>query len=170
VSAKEGLKTIGFAAVLHGIFTIGLPWVLLTATRGTPWAWVPLGPLRWLGPGAVAFGAYLYLWAVGRLLVRRTSALPVQAPTVFETDRWYACVRNPLLLGVVLILIGEAVTAQSLGLLGYALAYWFWLDTFVARYEEPQLHAAFGEAYAAYVRRVPRWIPRVGRWRSKNDG
>jgi protein-S-isoprenylcysteine O-methyltransferase Ste14 len=160
--AREVVKTVGTAVVLHAVFTIGLPWLLLTASRSAPWAWVSLGPARWIGPAAIAFGVYLYVWAVVRLLARRTSALPGYAPTVLETDGWYARVRHPLLLGVVCVLLGEAVTAQSLVLLAYALAYWLWLDVFVARYEEPELRAVFGDAYASYCRRVPRWIPRLG--------
>lgn len=163
VQPRELLKTIVTAVVLHGVFTMGLPWLILNSTRDMPWASVSLGPLRWLGLMGIAFGGYLYIWAVTRLVSRGTSALPGQRPTVLQSDGWYATVRHPLLLGVVLILLGEAVTAESVTLLGYAVAYWLGLNVFVAWREEPELHASFGEAYASYCRRVPRWIPNLTR-------
>jgi protein-S-isoprenylcysteine O-methyltransferase Ste14 len=156
----ERVKTICIAAALHGIFTISVPWLLLEATGDRRWASVPLGPVRGIGLLGIVFGIYLYLWALRRLLSRQTSALPGTRPTALETAGWYARVRHPLLLGVVLILLGEAVAAQSLVLLSYALLYWLWLNLFVARREEPDLRAAFGETYLEYCRRVPRWIPR----------
>ena len=158
---RETLKTIAIAVALHGVFTVSLPWLILTATSDSSWAWLPLGPLRWLGPALIAFGVYLYVWSVARLISRQTSALPGQAPTALECDGWYARVRHPLLLGVILILLGEAIAFASLALLAYALLYWLWLHVFVTRREEPELVAAFGQAYREYCQRVPRWIPRV---------
>ena len=71
--------------------------------------------------------------------------------------------RHPLLLGVVLILLGEAIAAASLPLLTFALAYWLWLHAFVSVKEERDLGQAFGKQYASYAARVPRWIPRLRR-------
>jgi protein-S-isoprenylcysteine O-methyltransferase Ste14 len=160
---RHVLKTIGIAAALHGVFTVGLPWLVFARTRDLSWALLPLGRLRWCGLLGVVFGVYLYIWALVRLLSRGTSALPGQQPTALETDGWYSRVRHPLLLGIVLILLGEAVTVESLIVLGYAATYWAWLNVFVARREEPDLHATFGEAYASYCRHVPRWLPRLAR-------
>lgn len=156
-------KAVCIAAALHGVFTLGLPWLLWVITSDLGGALVPLGPARWLGLLGVAFGVYLYLWALVRLLRRGTSALPGKKPTALETGGWYARVRHPLLLGVVCILLGEAVITQSTVLLGYALLYWLCLNLFVAWREEPELRATFGEAYTNYCREVPRWIPRLGR-------
>jgi len=162
---KQVLYTVGIAVALHAVFTIGIPWMLLDVTKDVRWLVVSLGPLRWVGVGLILAGAYLYIAIVARLLSRNTSALPGQSPKVLETNSWYGHVRHPLLLGVVLILIGEAMAAQSLILLGYAVIYWVWLNFFVARYEEPELRATFGEAYASYCRDVPRWIPRLTRYK-----
>jgi protein-S-isoprenylcysteine O-methyltransferase Ste14 len=37
------------------------------------------------------------------------------------------------------------------------------LHVFVRLYEEPTLHQAYGDAYAAYCADTPRWIPRFRR-------
>jgi protein-S-isoprenylcysteine O-methyltransferase Ste14 len=164
------LQTIAVALVLYAVFIVGIPWLILTSTREVWWLWLPLGPLRWLGPIAIGFGLYLYIWALVHLMRRETSAIPAVRPTVLDTSGWYARMRHPLLAGVVAILLGEAVTAQSLALLAYALAYWAWLHAFVTRREEPQLRQAFGQAYADYAAQVPRWLPwRAARRRRRGD-
>jgi protein-S-isoprenylcysteine O-methyltransferase Ste14 len=155
-------KTIAAALVLHALFTISIPWLILWWSADTRWAVVPIGPLRWVGAALVGFGINLYLWSLGRLIARQTAALPGQMPIHLQTSGWYARMRNPLLLGVVSILLGEAVFFASLPLLGYACIYWLQLHWFVVAREERDLRRAFGDAFDAYAREVPRWIPR---WR-----
>ncbi|WP_419162233.1 methyltransferase family protein [Candidatus Palauibacter sp.] len=87
------------------------------------------------------------------------TVLATMAASVLVTDGWYARTRHPLLLGVVLILLGEALFFSSAALLSYALAYWLWLTVFVVLKEEPDLRRIFD----AYCRDVPRWIPRPNR-------
>jgi len=153
--------TIAAAIALNAVVTIGLPWTLIRLTERYPIARMPLGRFRWVGVLVATGGVWFYAWSLQRLLARHTSALPGQPPSVLETDGLYRRVRHPLLLGVVGILAGEAVAAQSWLVLAYAFAYWIFLDRFVAWYEEPSLHRAFGPAYADYCRDVRRWWPRL---------
>lgn len=72
----------------------------------------------------------------------------------------YAWTRNPMYLGHVIYTIGVALTFQSWfgALLAVARAAWFhWR---VLR-DERGLAERFGEPYAAYKRRVKRWVPLV---------
>jgi protein-S-isoprenylcysteine O-methyltransferase Ste14 len=48
--------------------------------------------------------------------------------------------------------------------LAYGAAAWLAMHLFVVFYEEPRLRADHPDAYAAYVRRVPRWLPRLTPW------
>lgn len=159
---SNALKTVAVAVIFHALFTVTVPWLILRGSGGARWTVLPLGPLRWGGGALVAFGIYLYLRSLARLLARQTSALPGQMPTHLQTSGWYARTRNPLLLGVVAILLGEAVFFASLPLLAYALLYWLLVDRFVAVREERDLRHAFGDAFETYARAVPRWIPK---WR-----
>jgi len=154
------LRTILAAALLHGVFTVGLPVVILRWTGESPLLLAGIGPSRWLGAAPIGFGAYLYVSSAARLLRSHTSAIPGAKPAVLVTDGWYARTRNPLLLGVVAILAGEAVLFLSPALAGYALAYWAWLTAFVVLREESDLREAFGAGFDAYCQEVPRWIPR----------
>lgn len=152
---------VATAIVLHGIFTVGLPALILGLTRDLAMFNPDIGPARWLGAGLAGFGVYLYVWSAAHLLRRRTSAVPGREATVLVTQGWYGRTRHPLLLGVVAILLGEAVFFSSLALLGYTLGYWLWLTVFVALKEEPDLRRTFGSSYDAYCREVPRWIPKL---------
>ena len=71
----------------------------------------------------------------------------------------YSMVRNPLYLGNLLGIIGFgfAVEQPALALL-LGLIFGLFYPSVVAR-EEDDLLRIFGERYAAYCARVPRWIP-----------
>ena len=77
----------------------------------------------------------------------------------------YLRVRNPLLAGVLLACAGVALALASWPAgavaLGGALGGHLW----VVGLEEPRLETRFGHAYAEYLRRVPRWLPALGRRR-----
>jgi protein-S-isoprenylcysteine O-methyltransferase Ste14 len=156
------LTTCAAALLLCAVFVVTIPWLIVRCSVATTWAQSAVVPCRLLGVVLIAFGVYLYVWSIRRLLGRETSALPGVAPTNLETTGWYGRVRHPLLLGVVAVLLGEAALFASVPLLAYALLYWLWLHLFVTFKEERDLQQAFGDAYTAYMRKVPRWIPR--RW------
>ena len=75
----------------------------------------------------------------------------------------YTRVRNPLLLGVLLLLAGVAVATDSSGAWLLACVAAVVAHVWVTRVEEPRLQARFGEAYREYLANVPRWMPKVGR-------
>jgi protein-S-isoprenylcysteine O-methyltransferase Ste14 len=67
--------------------------------------------------------------------------------------------RNPLLAGVVVTLAGATLAARSGALALATVVGAVAAHVFVVRAEEPRLASRFGEAYAAYRERVPRWWP-----------
>jgi protein-S-isoprenylcysteine O-methyltransferase Ste14 len=71
----------------------------------------------------------------------------------------YRRVRNPLLGGVAVAVLGAAIAARSWSLLAAAALFAVTAHLWVVRVEEPRLRARFGEAYAEYLRCVPRWLP-----------
>jgi protein-S-isoprenylcysteine O-methyltransferase Ste14 len=73
----------------------------------------------------------------------------------------YAWMRNPLYVGNILLLLGAATIAGPLWLVPLSGAWAFLVYEQVVRHEERRLSQKYGSAYAAYVRSVPRWIPRV---------
>jgi protein-S-isoprenylcysteine O-methyltransferase Ste14 len=69
-------------------------------------------------------------------------------------------IRNPMYIGVLLVVLGQAFLFWSRALAEYAAFLWLAFHVFVLLYEEPTLRRQFGNEYEAYRRRVPRWIPR----------
>jgi protein-S-isoprenylcysteine O-methyltransferase Ste14 len=77
------------------------------------------------------------------------------------TSGFFAHSRNPLYLGNVLILIGLFLIHGNPRVIG--LGGLFFLSGYAAivAAEEQYLAGKFGAAYEAYVRDVPRWLPRL---------
>jgi protein-S-isoprenylcysteine O-methyltransferase Ste14 len=73
----------------------------------------------------------------------------------------YRRVRNPMISGVLCVLLGEALAFGSLAVLGW-LAFVFALNAvYFPLIEEPDLRLRFGADYEAYRAAVPRWVPRL---------
>jgi protein-S-isoprenylcysteine O-methyltransferase Ste14 len=101
------------------------------------------------------------LWCVlGFLVEGRGTLAPIDPPRRLVTGRLYQHVRNPMYVGLLTLLAGEAVGFGSIDLTAYAVAVAACVHLFVIGYEEPSLHRRFGAAYDQYRQAVPRWIPR----------
>jgi len=75
----------------------------------------------------------------------------------------YAHVRHPQYVGFVLIMFGFLLQWPTLLTLAM-FPVLVWMYVHLARQEEREARAQFGEAYAEYARRVPAFVPRmVGR-------
>jgi protein-S-isoprenylcysteine O-methyltransferase Ste14 len=73
-------------------------------------------------------------------------------------------VRNPMYLGLVTVIVGQALLFGQFSLLVYAAAWWATTASFVHWYEEPTLARQFGAEYEAYRNAVPAWRPRLRPW------
>ena len=75
----------------------------------------------------------------------------------------YQYVRNPMMLGVFVILFGEAIVAESLGILLYLCFAVVVTSWYVVAIEEKGLEVRFGDTYRVYKERIPRWVPCLAR-------
>jgi protein-S-isoprenylcysteine O-methyltransferase Ste14 len=73
-------------------------------------------------------------------------------------------VRNPMYVGLLSVLVGQALLFSSVGVLLYAVLAWAVTASFVRWYEEPTLVRDFGAEYESYRAAVPAWIPRLRPW------
>jgi protein-S-isoprenylcysteine O-methyltransferase Ste14 len=73
-------------------------------------------------------------------------------------------VRNPMYVGLLIAIVGQALLFGSLWLLLYAVVGWIATASFVHWYEEPTLARQYGDQYDEYSRNVPGWIPRWRPW------
>jgi len=121
------------------------------------------GALGLVGVAAMIVGSVLALWSI-RACVKwgyRDGAAGREQPSHLVVQGPYGEVRNPFHLGVGLLVAGELLLAPSWPMAGYLAAVALAGHFVVVRREEPRLARRFGRAYAAYVRAVPRWIPRL---------
>ena len=73
-----------------------------------------------------------------------------------------------MIIGVILILLGEAFIFRSGNLLIF-MFFFVGLNHFYFVFkEEPDLVKRFGEEYKDYCKHVPRWIPRLKGWRPED--
>ena len=76
----------------------------------------------------------------------------------------YRHVRNPMISGVLMTLLGESIVFGSLGILICFLLFFIINHIYFIYSEEPGLAKRFGDEYMTYKRNVPRWIPRLRPW------
>jgi protein-S-isoprenylcysteine O-methyltransferase Ste14 len=143
--------------------------VFLVVVPGTVAIYVPLRWARRASIASLALGAPLMTAGAVIALVcfwdfasrGGGTPAPIDPPKRLVTGRFYRRCRNPMYVGVVLWILGEAVTFRSLPIAAYALVVWFGFHVFVTAYEEPALRRKFGPHYDEYRQRVPRWVPRI---------
>jgi protein-S-isoprenylcysteine O-methyltransferase Ste14 len=133
--------------------------------------------IGWSLPAAIAWlpvVAGSALIGVGLLLMHRTISLfarvgegtlaPWDPTRRMVVQGPYRHVRNPMISGVLAILLGEAILLGSLGVLVWFGAFFAINALWMPVVEEPGLERRFGEDYLRYKRAVPRWIPRPTPW------
>jgi protein-S-isoprenylcysteine O-methyltransferase Ste14 len=76
----------------------------------------------------------------------------------------YRHVRNPMITGVGLVLLGEALVLGSPAILAELGIFALVNGLYMPLVEEPGLIRRFGDEYLAYRAAVPRWIPRRTPW------
>ncbi|MBI5441042.1 MAG: isoprenylcysteine carboxylmethyltransferase family protein [Deltaproteobacteria bacterium] len=105
----------------------------------------------------------LWLALAGEALRTWASGVIVKAKTL-ATEGPYRVIRNPLYAGNFLIGLGVAVMGGRLWLVVLFLAGFLPVYHALARKEEKQLLERYGEAFIAYCRDVPRFVPRSLPW------
>lgn len=81
------------------------------------------------------------------------------------TGSLYAYVRNPMISGVLIILVGQAILFASLNIALWAALFFTGNYLYFILSEEPGLEKRFGDEYREYKKQVPRWWPRLKPWR-----
>jgi protein-S-isoprenylcysteine O-methyltransferase Ste14 len=152
---------------LPTVVAVVVPYLLLSSPSRPSPAGSPL--LR-----AAALLAGLCLLGIGLVLVGSTirhfarigrgTLAPWDPPRRLVVAGVYRHVRNPMISGVLLVLLGEALAFFSPELLAWAAVFFAINATYIPLIEEPVLARRFGEDYREYRRHVPRWLPRWTAW------
>ena len=134
---------------------LALAWLL---DRYAPLWSLELPLLGILGRGITLLGLAMILWPVMQFLLAHTGLVPFSKATTLVTTGLYRLTRNPMYLGMVLILLGAALVFGSLGALLPLPLFVIIIQRRFILGEERFLEATFGNEYRAYRQRVRRWI------------
>jgi protein-S-isoprenylcysteine O-methyltransferase Ste14 len=152
------LRSLFFTVVVPGTVTILIPYLILSGRSSIVierW-----DALRCLSLVPILAGAGALLRCIWDFAVAgRGTLAPIDPPTELVVRGLYRYVRNPMYLGVLCLLLGEAALFQSAALLVYTAGWFLVVHLFVVMYEEPTLRTQFGESYAHYCSAVRRWLP-----------
>lgn len=123
-----------------------------------PVARIVARPYSYAGAVLIALGVAMNVWASGYFNKVKTPVKPFEQSTRLVTVGLYRYTRNPMYLGLLLILAGIAVLLGNLTpFLVIGVLAWLLQLEFI-RVEEAALEATFGEDYAEYKKQVRRWI------------
>lgn len=150
--------------LLPFMVTVVVPVTLLQSFSGADSRWG--NTLFWplAGGMCILAGVSLFGWCVSLFAkVGQGTLAPWDPTTNMVAVGPYRYVRNPMISGVALVLIGEAVFLGSWILGCWAGMFILINHSYFILSEEPGLEKRFGEAYRAYKAAVPRWVPRMRR-------
>lgn len=111
-----------------------------------------------LGFALLGAGMLLVLACMASFLKVRTTVLPHGVPSHLVSTGPYRLSRNPMYVSLALIYLGTAILMQLLWPLLLLPLPLVILNQAIIPFEETRLATAFGEAYAAYRRKVRRWL------------
>lgn len=156
--------------LLPGSVVVLVPAWLRTSFAGADSRWADGSTMAWVARGAslVAFlaGGLLVAWCVMLFArVGQGTLAPWDPTRRLVVVGPYRHVRNPMISGVALLLMGQALWSGSWLLASWLLVFVAINHAFFLGVEEPGLAARFGDDYREYVAHVPRWLPRRTPWR-----
>jgi protein-S-isoprenylcysteine O-methyltransferase Ste14 len=134
------MSLVVIAAALHLLF---------------PFAILPASSIGGLVLGSGGFLLMMRAWWLFR--EARTPICPTGHASVLLAGDVYGFTRNPMYLGMVMIMAGLALSFGTAPFYGAAALLFAILNFVFCPYEEKRLRAAFPR-YAAYAARVRRWI------------
>lgn len=161
-SVAQFVRAHLYGAMVIGIFVV-LPVFVLRRFDASPTLALP-DFLRYVGVVVLAAGAALSYTSFWLFITQgRGTAFPTEPPKELVIRGPYRYVRNPMYIGNLAIIFGEALWFTSPALLLYAIAMCFITHLYVTASEEPVLNRRYGGPYLQYVRTTPRWLPRLPR-------
>jgi protein-S-isoprenylcysteine O-methyltransferase Ste14 len=151
------LKSLLFLILAPGMVAGYIPLVLL---RSGPQ--IETGFFAYLAFPLWLTGGVILLWSFWNFLHQgHGTPAPVEPPKELVATGFYRYVRNPMYVSVLSMILGYFLWFGYWYLLFYAMVVFAAFHTFVTFYEEPNLKRKFGASYEEYLKRVPRWIPRL---------
>ncbi len=111
-----------------------------------------------LGGVIIISGLFMLVNAGGLFTKAGTDLVPFKNVTALVTDGVYRYSRNPMYLGMALVLLGTAITVGAATALLIPPLFAIIIEVRFIRPEEAMLRGLFPQEYPAYCERVRRWL------------
>ena len=111
-----------------------------------------------LGSFTILIGLILLVHAGGMFKAAETDMIPFKEVSALVTTGVYQVTRNPMYLGMALVLLGTSITVGAYSALFVAPIFMAIIEFRFIRPEEAMLRELFGEAFDNYCTLVRRWI------------
>lgn len=119
----------------------------------------------------ILMGFALFAWCETMFArIGRGTLAPWDPPRHLVVKGPYQFVRNPMIISVGLILIGQALFWGSWGIGVWACLFIVMNHFYFLFSEEPGLEKRFGNLYRDYKANVHRWKPRIRPWKGTQAG
>ena len=152
------MGTFVFFVAAPGTMAGLVPW-LVTGWEGSPAGWDAvdlLGVLVGLVGLAMVVACFVRFVREGR-----GTPAPIASTEELVVGGLYRYLRNPMYVGVGLVIAGQCLAFRSLSLLVWLALFAAAVTVFVVAYEQPTLQARYGASYNAYRASVPAVVPRL---------
>ena len=162
------LRHLVAVAALPFVMTVVIPFWLARRDHVSlsPAATLSLLLVQLAGLILIAAGIVLFASTLRRFATEGKGTLaPWDPPRKLVVRGPYRYVRNPMISGVLIIMLGEALVLLSASHLWWFLTFLAINAVYIPLLEEPMLQSRFGDTYTEYRRHVPRLIPRFTPWR-----
>jgi protein-S-isoprenylcysteine O-methyltransferase Ste14 len=115
-------------------------------------------PYRLLGTvfGLAGFGIMMWAWMIFKR--KKTVVCPTGKATTLIQSGPYQLTRNPMYLGMLLMLCGAGFVLGSMMAFLAPIAFYITMNEVFIPFEEQNMEQTFGEEYCRYRGHVRRWI------------
>lgn len=162
VLARVAAFTVGVPVVLAALIPFALVQVTLSPIGLDALLFGSLFPVSIVGAVLMGLGVVCYALALAALVAGGASApIPIVGRNILVTDGIYAHLRNPMLVGITLYVLGAGLWLDSTAVVGYGGLLWTAFFLLVNGLEEKSLERTYGARYTHYCERVSRWVPRL---------
>ena len=161
------IRTLIFVVLVGGTTMVLIPVYLLSSFSSQ--TNVEIGFLRYFGFLPFLLGIIIISWCVRDFIYKgKGTPAPYDPPKQLVVNGLFRFMRNPIITGGIMILVGESILMESAAIACWALIFFIGNHIYFIFWEEPGLIKRVGEDYEIYMKNVPRWFPRFTNKRTKS--
>ena len=159
------LRGVIFTLLIPGSVAGIIPWLLIRNRQPD----LLLGKWHYAGLLVLAVGVFVYILTIISFLLRGKGTPAIwftaaigwligKEPVKMVSSGLYKYSRNPMYLGVMITVLGEAIFFRQSLLLLYVVVLFVIFHFIIVFIEEPHLEKKFGEEYKNFKKRTKRWL------------